>query len=153
MRLTSSSSLLDDPNRAWAPFEPDRSHPWDLASVSHLHRRAGFAAGWSVLQRALRDGLSASIDRLLAGESNALDGSPASDFEAFLDAMAAKLAPSAELTGLQAIWLYRMIFTPHPLRERMTLFWHSHFATSIAKVQSSAQMQRQNNLLRAQALG
>ena len=67
--------------------------------------------------------------------------------------MAAKLAPSADLTGLQAIWLYRMIFTPHPLRERMTLFWHGHFATSIAKVQSPALMQRQNNLLRAQALG
>ena len=35
----------------------------------------------------------------------------------------------------------------------MTLFWHDHFATSIAKVQSSALMQRQNNLLRSQALG
>jgi uncharacterized protein (DUF1800 family) len=153
MRLTSSSNVLDDPNGAWAPFEPDRSHPWDLASVSHLHRRAGFAAAWPVLQRDLRDGPSASIDRLLEGEPSALDGSPASDFEAFLDAMAAKLAPSAELTGLQAIWLYRMIFTPHPLRERMTLFWHGHFATSIAKVQSTALMQRQNNLFRAEALG
>ena len=46
-----------------------------------------------------------------------------------------------------------MIFTPHPLRERMTLFWHNHFATSIAKVQNPALMQRQNDLLRAQALG
>ncbi|MGP0068552.1 MAG: DUF1800 domain-containing protein [Isosphaeraceae bacterium] len=153
MRLSSSKSLLDDPSGAWAPFELDRSHPWDLASVSHLHRRAGFAAGWSILQRDLRDGPSASIDRLLAGEPDALDGSPAAEFEAFLDAMAAKLAPSADLTGLQAIWLYRMIFTPHPLQERMTLFWHGHFATSIAKVQSPALMQRQNNLLRGQALG
>ena len=61
--------------------------------------------------------------------------------------MAAQLGPSADLEGLQAIWLYRMIFTPHPLRERMTLFWHNHFATSIAKVQNPLLMQRQNDLL------
>ncbi len=149
----STISLLDDPEGAWAPFAPDASQPWDLASVSHLHRRAGFAADWSVLRRDLRDGPVASIDRLIEGEPKALDGSPASDFEAFIEAMATKLAPSADLTGLQAIWMYRMIFTPHPLRERMTLFWHGHFATSIAKVESPALMQRQNNLLRSQALG
>ena len=46
-----------------------------------------------------------------------------------------------------------MIFTPHPLRERMTLFWHNHFATSDAKVQNPGLMHRQNALLRSQALG
>jgi uncharacterized protein (DUF1800 family) len=145
--------LVEDPDRAWEPFEADRSHPWDLAAVSHLHRRAGFAAPWAVLQRDLREGPSASIDRLLTGEPTAGDGSKAAEFDSLLDAMGAKLAPSADLTGIQAIWLYRMIFTPHPLRERMTLFWHNHFATSIAKVNSPSLMQRQNNLFRSQALG
>ncbi len=70
-----------------------------------------------------------------------------------MDSMAAQLATSAALTDLQAIWLYRMIFTPHPLRERMTLFWHNHFATSMSKVQSASLMQRQNDLLRTDALG
>ena len=70
-----------------------------------------------------------------------------------LEAMAGQLAPSADLARIQAIWLYRMIFTPHPLRERMTLFWHNHFATSDAKVQNPLLMQRQNDLLRSQALG
>jgi uncharacterized protein (DUF1800 family) len=45
-----------------------------------------------------------------------------------------------------------MIFTPHPLRERLTCFWHNHFATSIAKVRNAVLMQRQNNLLRTHAL-
>ena len=27
-------------------------------------------------------------------------------------------------------WLYRMLHTGHPLREKLTLFWHNHFATS-----------------------
>jgi uncharacterized protein (DUF1800 family) len=145
--------LLEDPDRAWAPFCPDASRPWDLDAVAHLHRRAGFAAPWSVLQRDLKDGPEASVGRLLEGEPTAGDGSPAAEFESFMTAMADRLGSTAELEGLQAIWLYRMIFTPHPLRERMTLFWHNHFATSIAKVQSAALMQRQNDMFREQALG
>src|SRR5262245_13941402 len=46
-----------------------------------------------------------------------------------------------------------MLRTPHPLRERMTLFWHDHFATSIVKVRQPALMKRQNVLLRQHALG
>jgi uncharacterized protein (DUF1800 family) len=41
----------------------------------------------------------------------------------------------------------------HPLREKMTLFWHNHFATSIAKVQRTTLMFAQNKLLREHALG
>jgi uncharacterized protein (DUF1800 family) len=149
----SKSKLWDDPAAAWAPFVPTAQCPWDLSCVAHLHRRAGFAAPWAVLQRDLRAGPAASVARLLDGETTSADGGPAGDFEALLDGMAAELAPSADLTRIQAIWLYRMIFTPHPLRERMTLFWHNHFATSIVKVQAALLMQRQNNLLRAHALG
>jgi uncharacterized protein (DUF1800 family) len=41
----------------------------------------------------------------------------------------------------------------HPLREKMTLFWHNHFATSIVKVSDSHLMFAQNCLLREHALG
>src|SRR4051794_31259728 len=108
MRIASTKSLLDDPGRAWAPFQPDRSRPWDLEAVSHLHRRAGFAAPWAILRRDLKEGPDASIGRLLQGETDAGDGTPSSEFESFLDAMAARLGPTGELEGLQAIWLYRM---------------------------------------------
>ena len=50
-------------------------------------------------------------------------------------------------------WLYCMINSGHPLREKMTLFWHNHFATSIAKVHSPVLMFQQNKLLRQHALG
>jgi uncharacterized protein (DUF1800 family) len=142
-----------DPVRAWAPFEPGPDAPWDRARVAHLHRRAGFAAPWATLQRDLRDGPGPSVERLLNGEPTAADGRPAAESDALADEMARQLAPAASLTRLQAIWLYRMIFTPHPLRERMTLFWHNHFATSQSKVQNAALMQRQNDLFRAHALG
>jgi uncharacterized protein (DUF1800 family) len=148
-----TSPLLSDPARAWAPFEPTRDAPWDLARVAHLHRRAGFAAPWDVLERDRRDGFNTSVERLLDGEPNTVDGRPAAPFDELLDGMAAQLADSASLTRLQGIWLYRMIFTGHPLRERMTLFWHNHFATSNTKVNKTALMQRQNDLFRAHALG
>ncbi len=147
------SSLLNDPARAWAPFEPGPGAPWDLPRVAHLHRRAGFAAPWATLQRDLRDGPGPSLDRVLNGEPQAADGRPSSEFDDLADEMARQLAPAASLTRLQAIWLYRMIFTAHPLRERMTLFWHNHFATSQVKVQNGALMQRQNDLFRDHALG
>jgi uncharacterized protein (DUF1800 family) len=118
-----------------------------------LHRRAGFAPAWDVIKRDLVDGPSESVDRLLKGEPRSASGTPASELESTLAAMATQLAPSADLPRIQAIWLYRMIFTPHPLRERMTLFWHNHFATSDVKVQSPLLMQRQNDLFRSQALG
>ena len=46
-----------------------------------------------------------------------------------------------------------MIQTPHPLLEKMTLFWHSHFATNAAEVKNARLMQQHIRLLRSQALG
>src|SRR4051812_8335060 len=123
-----ASSLLNDPARAWAPFEPSDKDAWDLPRVAHLHRRAGFSAPWAVLRRDLNEGPSASIDRLLDGEEKSGDGLSASEHTELMDAMAARIGPSGNLTRLQGVWLYRMIYSPHPLRERMTLFWHNHFA-------------------------
>ena len=51
-----STSLLNDPARAWAPFEPSSARPWDLASVAHLHRRAGFAASRDMARQLVRHG-------------------------------------------------------------------------------------------------
>jgi uncharacterized protein (DUF1800 family) len=46
-----------------------------------------------------------------------------------------------------------MIQSPRPLEERMTLFWHNHFATAIYKVRSPFLMYKQNQLLRNNAMG
>ena len=148
-----TSSLPTDPARAWARYEPGPDAPWDLARVAHLHRRAGFSAPWPVLQRDLKDGPAASIDRLIKGEAETPDGRSSEAFEALASAMDRQLAPAAALTRLQALWLYRMVFTPHPLRERMTLFWHNHFATSETKVQNAGLMRAQVALFRKYALG
>ncbi|GIW87219.1 MAG: hypothetical protein KatS3mg108_1543 [Isosphaeraceae bacterium] len=137
---------------AWQPYEPDGSRGWGIAEVAHLHRRAGFLATWETLQRDLAEGPAAAVGRLLEGEPRSLDGQSASAFESDQDALARQAAASGQLALAQAAWLHRMIHTPHPLRERMTLFWHNHFATSQAKVNNLALMVRQNATLRAHAL-
>ncbi len=50
-------------------------------------------------------------------------------------------------------WVAEMLSTPSPLTEKMTLFWHNHFATSQQKVRSANLMYRQNALLRNYAVG
>ena len=51
----------------------------------------------------------------------------------------------------QGWWFRRMLKTQAPLREKMTLFWHDHFATSIQKVKQPVFMIRQNELFRRSA--
>src|ERR1043166_3227492 len=46
-----------------------------------------------------------------------------------------------------------MLNTAHPLREKMTLFWHNHFATSNVKVQNARYMLGQYRLMNKYALG
>ena len=50
-------------------------------------------------------------------------------------------------------WIYRMLHTQRPLEEKMTLFWHNHFATANYKVENPAWMWQQNQTFRAHALG
>lgn len=56
-------------------------------------------------------------------------------------------------TDIQRIWWSRILTTQAPLREKMTLFWHDHFATSLQKVRQPALMLRQNDLFRRHAFG
>ena len=55
--------------------------------------------------------------------------------------------------AIKTWWMREMLETRSPLAERMTLFWHSHFATSQQKVIRSQPMWVQHQLLRAHALG
>lgn len=54
---------------------------------------------------------------------------------------------------LRTWWLAEMLSTPTPFTEKMTLFWHNHFATSQQKVRVAYPMYRQNVLFRQHAFG
>jgi uncharacterized protein (DUF1800 family) len=53
----------------------------------------------------------------------------------------------------QGWWFNRMLKTKAPLREKMTIFWHDHFATSFQKVRQPVLMMTQNQLFRESAFG
>jgi uncharacterized protein (DUF1800 family) len=130
----------------WAPYHPSRSAPWNLQRAHHLHGRAGFGATWAELQRDLRGDPQAAVTRLLDGQSR-LEGCPA-DFEQLATIIGQAAADSSSPQRLKAWWLYRGLFSPHPLQERLTLMWHNHFATSNLKVDDLKLMKRQNDTLR-----
>jgi uncharacterized protein (DUF1800 family) len=134
----------------WAPYVPDRQAPWDLRRVVHLHRRAGFAATWSELQRDLKEGPAASIDRLLKGTAG--PHTP-KDFAAIADLLADAAVAAGEIGRLKAWWFYRMVFGPDALGEKLTLLWHDHFATANIKVRDVGLMRRQNDTFRKYARG
>ncbi|HEV8058231.1 MAG TPA: DUF1800 domain-containing protein [Gemmataceae bacterium] len=131
---------------AWAPYIPDARSPWNLRRVVHLHRRAGFGATWGEIQRDLKDGPKLSIDRLLAGKTYS-EGVPA-EFESTAALLRDSATSSKDPSRLKAWWIYRMLFGPDPLTERLVLMWHNHFATSNLKVDDLEAMRNQNDVSR-----
>src|SRR5690242_4262080 len=99
-----------DAKRYWVAYSPDEQLPWDLRRVVHLHRLAGFAATWKELQRDLKDGPDAAIDRLLKGRVRA-EGVP-EDFASIADTLGSQAIESSDVTRLKAWWFYRMFWGP-----------------------------------------
>lgn len=58
-----------------------------------------------------------------------------------------------QIRAMRRWWLERMIESPRPLEEKMTLFWHGHFATSYRTIENSYHMFLQNCMFRSQAVG
>ena len=54
---------------------------------------------------------------------------------------------------LKTWWYMEMVTTESPFTEKMTLFWHNHFTSSLRKVKSPQLLYRQNQLLRQHSLG
>jgi uncharacterized protein (DUF1800 family) len=135
-----------DPAWAWQRWRPNDQSPWDLRKAGHLYRRAAFGADWNELQTALEAGPDRTIDQLLRGR-------PDADGDALFATMARALRQTNNAQQLPALWLYRMLYSAHPLREKLTLFWHNHFATSNLKVQNTGYMLGQYELMREHALG
>ncbi len=134
----------DDP---LAPFVPSTDSPWDARKAAHLLRRAGFGAPTRDVGQAVADGLEQTVEKLLSFDSTR------DDFEDLREAVEGTLLDLGNPDALKAWWLYRMQKTARPLEEKLTLFWHGHFATSNSKVDRTDLMQAQNRLLRRHALG
>jgi len=148
--MAESLATLDqiDPALAWQAWQPSAADPWGGKWAAHLYRRAAFGPSREDLVEAERLGPQRTLDLLLGGRPQAEEVA-----ETLVDV--GRIAAEADDGGeqLRGWWLYCMLQGGHPLREKLTLFWHNHFATSLVKVQNPTLMWRQNCLLRKHALG
>jgi uncharacterized protein (DUF1800 family) len=136
-----------DPRWAWDRYQPSAKSPWDVKKVGHLYRRAAFGATAAELEAGLKAGPHQTIDHLLQS------GGGQEEFDRRMAPLAESIARSNSGNQARSWWLYRMMYTPHPLHEKLTLFWHNHFATSNRKVQNAGYMLGQYALLHRHALG
>ena len=84
---------------------------------------------------------------------NASGGTPRR-LQPIVDKFFYSLAANAiETQRLGLWWATRMLATPRPLEEKLTLFWHGHFATGENKVRDYRMMLRQNQMFRRNASG
>lgn len=125
---------------------------WTNKEVVHLLLRAGFGSTKEEVAACLALGQVETVRRLVAGEDLVDTAPKLASFEQFQADGKKKLDP-LQLVDQQMYWLHRMVNSPAPLIEKMTLFWHGHFATANYKVKDTSLMVRQNELFRKYALG
>src|SRR5580765_1427821 len=112
-------------DRGMDPFPPSR------ADAVRQGRERGEALGVKALPEGSQRRLQPVVDKFFYGlRANAI-----------------------ETQRLGVWWANRMLTTTRPLEEKLTLFWHGHFATGDAKVRDYRMMLRQNLMLRRNAEG
>ena len=119
----------------------------DVELMGHLMRRAGFGAGYEELEARAGKGYEATVDELIATDSQ----------EGIDDLLLYRYHPDQQaglgMGGIAAYWLYRMVNTGGPLHEKMSLFWHSVFATGYQKVTQGKGMMNQIAMFRKYGMG
>jgi uncharacterized protein (DUF1800 family) len=121
-----------------------KSRPgWSEAHVRRLFWRAGFGATAREVHLWARRSKKAALDHLLDPSPAQLEGPRPRVGRRPLD-------PLNEFNDDKLWWLDRMVRSTRPLEEKMTLFWHDHFAT---RNQPTNLMLDQNRLMRRKGLG
>jgi uncharacterized protein (DUF1800 family) len=157
---------------------PLKPQEWNWSKAAHLLNRAGFGGSPEQIDALTQAGLDRAVTRMLSAPDDSaqfpkpawaqpdtslqmavLRGSNPETMGADQQA-ARKLifrqyqqGVHKQMLDLVGWWLNRMATTSDPLREKLTLFWHGHFATGVTKVRDSYKMWRQNETLRQLALG
>ena len=131
--------------------------------TSRLLQRFGFGPRPGEYAQALKDGVAATRAKVLTVP--AVDAGAAAVVVPEITDLGKRPAPnSAEIVPysialryqnqqLVLWWLDRMAMSDHGLTEKMTWFWHGHWATSVGKVNFALPMFIQNKTLRTHALG
>ena len=131
--------------------------------TARLMQRFGFGPRPGEFAKALKSGVEATRTKLLTVP--AVDAGAAlvvepeiTDLGKRPGANSAEIVPFSialrnQTQQMTLWWLDRMAMSDHGLTEKMTWFWHGHWATSIQKLNYAMPMFIQNKTLRANCLG
>lgn len=131
--------------------------------IARLFQRFGFGPKPGEFATALKQGVDTVRTNLLAPPANDsglnpipepmltdLGNRPPSGTSARVDF---DMQMKSQRQGLMLWWLDRMALADNAFVEKMTWFWHGHWATSIGKVEYALPMYIQNQTLRTHATG
>lgn len=131
--------------------------------ISRLYHRFGFGPRPGEYAKALVSGVTAT--RAAALTVPAIDVGAAKVVEPAITDLGKRPAPNSkeivpfaiamrfQIQQMSLWWLDRMALSDHGLTEKMTWFWHGHWATSLQKVDYALPMFKQNKTFRTHALG
>src|SRR5712692_6904819 len=154
-------------------FTPLSPQQWNYETAAHLLNRAGFGGTPAEIEAAYGKGLGATVHDLVDASDDFANvpppawAHPRQIGKIRMEMRSKKISPKERkerkrefhdmegenILDLRRWWLERILTSPAPLLEKMTLFWHGHFATSVQKVRDGYWMWLQNDTLRRNALG
>ena len=104
-------------------------------AIEHLLRRAGFGASEEEIESYMDLGFTNTVNYLLEyehipDEVDSWIGRPG-----YIGVpVVGPFVPASNINHARQRWLFRMVHSRRPLQEKMTLFWHNHFATAVSKI-------------------
>jgi uncharacterized protein (DUF1800 family) len=103
--------------------------------VEHLLRRAGFGARPDELELFREMTISQAVDVLVNYDSLVDDVDTLIGKPGYIGmTVNGTFSPQSNIGHARQRWLFRMVHSNRPLQEKMTLFWHNHFATGYNKI-------------------
>jgi uncharacterized protein (DUF1800 family) len=154
-------------------LEPLPANQWNGTTAAHLLNRAGFGGSPQDIDNLQKMGLDRAVAWFVDSDQRP-DPTPPPDWAhpdpdliARRQAIQRTADPETksqlqkrdgtelnnQMADLRYWWLRRMALGPRPFLEKMTLFWHGHFATSFEKVRMPYFLWLQNETIRQNALG
>ena len=120
----------------------------DVQLVAHLMRRAGFGASREYLEELAAQGYDETVEDLIDAVSKPtrLTDKLIRRYHAEYSGMMGNLASGGN-------WMYRMVSTDAPLREKIGLMWHGIFATGYSKLANGKVLHDQIRMFERHGMG
>jgi uncharacterized protein (DUF1800 family) len=119
----------------------------EKALMAHLMRRAGFGASSEELDRLVEQGYDETVDQLLDIEQpNRMSDNIIRRYHSEYSGMMGNLSAGAN-------WMYRMVSTDAPLREKLNLMWHGMYATGYSKLANGKVLHDQIRMFERHGMG